>query len=238
MSIAKKYKWDENLRKDIIEWDVRNWGKVIDFIEDSQLEFKEKSVLELGARNGGLSLYYALKGAKVLCSDLNGPTKKAHELHKRYGVDEFVEYAAIDATNIPDQYKGKFDYITFKSVIGGIGSWNDLKAQKRCVACCYKCLKPGGRLIFADNMKASVLHRIARRLFVKWGKIWHYETQKEIYMLMRKFQLIDERYAGVAGCFGRNEESRNILGKIDNRFLDKIVPDSWKYIGMYIYEKK
>ena len=77
MSIAKKYKWDENLRKDIIEWDVRNWGKVIDFIEDSQLEFKEKSVLELGARNGGLSLYYALKGAKVLCSDLNGPTKKA-----------------------------------------------------------------------------------------------------------------------------------------------------------------
>lgn len=228
---------NNRLRKDIIEWDVRNWGTVIDFIEANQMDFKGKSVLELGARNGGLSLYYALKGAKVVCSDLEGPTKEAHKLHERYGVSKSVEYAAIDATDIPDKYKGKFDYITFKSVIGGIGSWNDLKAQKKCVACCYKCLKPGGRLIFADNMKASVVHRIARRLFVKWGGKWHYETKKEIHMLMRKFKLIDERYVGVAGCFGRSEESRNRLGKLDSCFLNKIVPDSWKYIGMYIYEK-
>lgn len=228
---------NNRLRKDIIEWDVRNWGTVIDFIKENHMDFKGKSVLELGARNGELSLYYALKGAKVVCSDLEGPTKDAHDLHKRYGVSNSVEYEAIDATDIPDKYKGKFDYITFKSVIGGIGSWNDLKAQKKCVACCYKCLKPGGRLIFADNMKASVVHRIARRLFVKWGGKWHYETKKEIHMLMRKFKLIDERYVGVAGCFGRSEESRNRLGKLDSCFLNKIVPDSWKYIGMYIYEK-
>ena len=52
-----------------------------------------------------------------MCSDLEGPTKDAHELHKRYGVSNSVEYEAIDATDIPDKYKGKFDYITFKSVI-------------------------------------------------------------------------------------------------------------------------
>lgn len=211
---------------------------MIDFIENNKMNFKGKNVLELGVRNGGLSLYYALKGAKVVCSDLNGLTKEAHELHKRYRVSNSVEYAVIDATNILDKYKGKFDYITFKSVIGGIGSWNDLKVHKRCVACCYKCLKPGGRLIFADNMKASVFHRIARRLFVKWGGKWHYETKKEIYMLMRKFELIEERYVGVAGCFGRSEEGRNRLGKLDKLLFNKIVPDSWKYIGMYIYEKK
>lgn len=57
-------------------------------------------------------------------------------------------------------------------------------------------------------------------------------------MLMRKFKLIDEKYVGVVGCFGRSEESRNRLGKLDSCFLNKIVPDSWKYIGMYIYEKK
>ena len=108
---------NNRLRKDIIEWDVRNWGTVIDFIKENHMDFKGKRVLELGARNGGLGLYYALKGAKVVCSDLEGPTKDAHELHKRYGVSNSVEYEAIDATDIPDKYKGKFDYITFKSVI-------------------------------------------------------------------------------------------------------------------------
>lgn len=226
MSVSIKHRYGENIYRDIIEWDVENWGTMIDFIEQNKMDFKGKSVLELGARNGGLSLYYALKGAKVVCSDLEGPTKEAHELHKKYGVNDAVEYAAIDATDIPDEYALKFDYITFKSVIGGIGSWNDLKAQKECVACCYKCLKPGGRLIFADNMKASIVHYAARRLFVSWGTRWHYETQKEIYMLMRKFKLIDERYVGVAGCFGRSEKSRNQLGKLDRRFFNKIVPDS------------
>lgn len=194
---------------------------VIDFIETNQMESKGKSVLELSAHNGGLSLYYDLKGAKVVCSDLNEPTEEAQELHKRYQVSDSVEYAAIDATDIPDKYKEKFDYITFKSVIGGIGSRNDLKAQKKCVACCYKCLKPGGRFIFADNMKTFMLHRVARRLFVKWGGKWYYETKKEIYMLMWKFKLVDERYVGVVGCFGRSEESRNRLGKIDGRFFKR-----------------
>ena len=165
---------------------------VIDFIETNQMESKGKSVLELSAHNGGLSLCYDLKGAKVVCSDLNEPTEEAQELHKRYQVSD-----------------------------GGIGSWNDLKAQKKCVACCYKCLKPGGRFIFADNMKTFMLHRVARRLFVKWGGKWYYETKKEIYMLMWKFKLVDERYVGVVGCFGRSEESRNRLGKIDGRFFKR-----------------
>lgn len=159
----------EELKRDIVEWDVTNWGKVIDFIENNNMDFNEKSILEIGARNGGLSLYYALRGANVVCSDLNGPTEQAHILHEKYGVSDRIEYADIDATKIPDRYKEQFDYITFKSVIGGIGSWNDLKAQKSAVASCYECLKPGGRLIFADNMVGSPLHCLARHLFVKWG---------------------------------------------------------------------
>lgn len=230
---------NENLKRDIIEWDVLNWGRFIDFIEEHSMDFEGKTVLEVGARNGGLSLYFALKGAKVVCSDLNGPTEQAHRLHERYGekVCDLIDYAEIDATDIPDEYWGKFDYITFKSVIGGIGSWNDIEGQKSCIACCKKCLKPGGRLIFVDNMVASPLHRLSRRLFVKWGKRWHYETKKEIHMFFKDFRLIDERYVGYWGCFGRSEKGRNRLAKLDICF-DRYIPDSQKYIGMYIYEKE
>ncbi len=229
---------DIELKKDIIEWDIVNWGKFIDFIENENIDFKNKKVLELGARDGGLSLYFALKGAYVTCTDINGPTEKAYELHRRYKVVDNVEYAAVDGINIQAEYFGKYDYVVFKSVIGGIGSFNNYKAQKACVNGVYKCLKPGGRLIFVENMQASPLHRFARKKFVKWGKKWHYESRQEIHKLMKQFTLVKEKYVGVLGCFGRSEAGRENLGKIDTIIFDKIVPDSWKYIGMYIYKKR
>ena len=57
-------------------------------------------------------------------------------------------------------------------------------------------------------------------------------------MLMEKYKLIDEKYTGVLGCFGRTEATREKLGKIDSCFFDKVFPNSWKYIGMFIYEKE
>ena len=47
---------DIELKKEIIEWDVINWGKFIDFIESANIDFNGKKVLEVGARDGGLSL--------------------------------------------------------------------------------------------------------------------------------------------------------------------------------------
>lgn len=228
---------DYKLKCDVIEWDVENWGKFIDFIEKRNIDFNNKKVLELGARDGGLSLYFALKGAYVTCTDLEGPTAKANVLHERYNVADRVTYEAVDGTDIPDKYYGQYDYVVFKSVIGGIGSFNDYDKQKACVDGIYQCLKPGGMLVFVENMQASFLHRFARKTFVKWGKSWHYENRKEIHELMKDFLLIEEKYAGVLGCFGRSEKGREKLGRVDTAVFDRILPDSCKYIGMYIYNK-
>lgn len=154
---------------DIIEWDTVNWAKFLDFIDESKIDFQGKRILAIGERNGGMSLFFALKGAEVLCSDLNGPTEKAHILHKKYGVNSQIQYAAVNAVTIPEEFDGQFDVVTFKSVIGGIGYNNNYQAQKQCIESIYRVLKENGVCIFADNMRGSIMHRVLRRAFVPWG---------------------------------------------------------------------
>lgn len=202
---------------------------------------KGKQVLELGARNGGLSLYYALKGANVLCTDVkgNGLYSKAVKLHKEYNVSQNVEYETIDATDIPEKYNGFFDVITFKSVIGGVGSLGGgYEKQQAMVDSIERCLKPGGLVIFADNMQATKVHGFCRMKFRKHGMRWHYETEKEIEELFAGFKLLDKCYYGFLGCFGVNEFMRNVLGNIDTIVFERICPDRWKYIGVYIFQKQ
>lgn len=50
---------------DVIEWDVVNWGKFLKFIEKQNIEISDKHILELGARRGGLSLYFANRGGAL-----------------------------------------------------------------------------------------------------------------------------------------------------------------------------
>jgi 2-polyprenyl-3-methyl-5-hydroxy-6-metoxy-1,4-benzoquinol methylase len=59
---------------DIIGWDIDNWSKFLLFCERF-LDHNPagKQALEVGAREGGLSLYLALKGYEVVCSDLEIP---------------------------------------------------------------------------------------------------------------------------------------------------------------------
>ena len=225
-----------------IEWDIVNWGKFLKFIEDNDINFKGKNVLEIGSRNGGLSLYCANKGAFVVCSDLNGPTVNASKLHEVNGVTDLIEYKAIDATNIPHNYDNFFDIVIFKSVLGGIGSYNNYTKQQACVDSIYNCLKKNGKVIFAENMHASQLHTFFRKMSAKSGvefrNRWHYENEQEIFQLFSKFALLGKKYVGFLGCFGRNEWQRNFLGQIDSAVFDLILPDKWRYIGMYLFEKK
>ena len=222
---------------DIIEWDSVNWAKFLDFIDESKFDFQGKKVLAIGERNGGISLFFALKGAEVLCTDLDGPTEEAHVLHKKYGVDSQICYAAINAVNIPEEYNGQFDVVTFKSVIGGIGHNNNYRAQEQCVDSIYRVLKTNGVCIFADNMRGSIMHRALRKAFVPWGGTWHYETDKEIMELFHRFQLLQTRKFGVFGTLGRSEPQRRFLGKLDTMIFDKLLPNTSKYIGAYIFQK-
>jgi 2-polyprenyl-3-methyl-5-hydroxy-6-metoxy-1,4-benzoquinol methylase len=109
--------------KDIVVWDIVNWSKAIKYWENNiSVSNKGHECLELGLSKGGLSLWLALNGNKVLCTDLNGPEKAAYKIHEKYDCTSKITYGSIDATNIP--FEERFDVIVFKSILGGISSNN------------------------------------------------------------------------------------------------------------------
>jgi ubiquinone/menaquinone biosynthesis C-methylase UbiE len=226
-----------NLIKDVIEWDVRNWSKSLNYwLEETSLELMDRKALEIGSRNGGLSLWLAKQGCKVTCSDVNGPSEKAKEIHQKHGIDHLVEYKGIDATNIPYENEA-FDIVVFKSVLGGIGSNNNKDAQYKAINEIYRVLKPGGELFFAENLVASPLHTFLRKNFTSWGENWRYLSISEIEEFLNPFS--DKKYlsTGFLAALGRSEKQRDILGLIDHLFVNKITPRNWKYIVVGLAKK-
>jgi len=218
---------DNELIKDIIQWDVFSWKKAIDFWENNINWDKVNIALEIGARDGGLSLWLALKNKNVICSDI-GISEKAIQLHKKYNINHLVSYQVIDATNIP--YENYFDVVVLKSVLGGIGSFENFYSQQKAIQEIHKSLKKGGKFLFAENLKASKIHQIARKKFTKWGKRWKYLTIEEMHSLLSIFSDYTINTTGFLAAFGRTELQRNFLAKIDNFIFNKITPKNWHYI--------
>ncbi|WP_158589528.1 class I SAM-dependent methyltransferase [Butyrivibrio sp. CB08] len=223
---------------DITEWDTVNWGKAIKWIDGLNLDINGKKVLEMGARNGGMSLYFANRGAFCTCTDLFIPGEKAKNKHRKWKVDNRISYAALDATEdkIPEKYINSFDIVTFKSVLGGVGSYENVDNEKKMVELIGRVLTDNGIVVFIENMKASDLHVMLRRIFRKHGHRWHYQTDLNINELFKDYILIDKKYYGYLGLFGPTEKTRKILGRIDI-FFEAIIPDKWKYLGAYVYRK-
>lgn len=225
---------DKRTIKDIISWDVVNWSKALDYWEKNQdLTGGGLQCLELGGREGGLSLWLALKGHRVICSDLNSPEKNASQVHQAYDCKSLISYEAINATAIP--YQNEFDLVVFKSVLGGIAGQDNSLKQKT-IEEIYKALKPGGVLLFAENMESSFLHRFFRKHFVNWGKNWNYLKTDEMPDLFSSFKSLDYISVGFLAAFGRTETQRTILGKLD-RIVEKFVSPDKRYILIGVAKK-
>ncbi len=214
--------------RNFIEWDVENWSKAIDFW-DKHIDLKDKNYccLDVGGRNGGLSLWLALQGNNVICSDLENPRKNAEKLHKKFNCADRISYKAINALNIP--FENNFDVVIFKSIIGGISKNKNDALKRKIISEIFKSLKPGGFLLFAENLQGSIFHILARRLFVKWGRSWNYLHFEEINDLLSEFDSVKYETVGFLGLFGRTEKQRWLLGKVDH-YLCKIIPTSKRYI--------
>ena len=112
---------DYKVKKDILGWDVVNWLKALKYWEKYCDLFQQKYLcLEIGSgkSSGGLSLWLALNGNYVICSDLKSPRKCSHPIHQKYNCIYQIEYQSIDAVSIP--YNNYFDIVAFKSDLGGI----------------------------------------------------------------------------------------------------------------------
>ena len=217
------------LLSDYVEWDVRNWSATLDFWQaHSTQSFAGASALEIGSRHGGLSLWLAMQGASVICSDLNGPSERAVEQHRARGVSHLVEYSALDATNTP--YQEEFDIVLFKSVLGGIGGHGGRDSQRTAIREMHKALKKGGELFFAENLIASPAHQFFRGKFVPWSAKWRYVSVADMEEFLSPFSQVNLFTIGFAGAFGRNEAQRSCLGLFDKVLFDHLVPRNWKYI--------
>jgi SAM-dependent methyltransferase len=215
---------------DVIEWDVGSWSQAL-VLWDRVLRGRAvpQTVLEIGSRHGGLSLYFAIKGYSVVCSDIGGPAAEAAALHDRYGVGASVTYADVDVTAIPYP-EATFDIVAFKSVLGAIRVEPVLDAQRLAVREIHRVLKPGGLLLFAENLAASPLHVWLRGRFTQWGARWQYPTAAELRSLLNGFASAELETVGFLAALGRTERQRRTLHKIDRAILP-VIPSNYRYVG-------
>lgn len=225
----------KDFSKDIIQWDINSWSRAWIYWEKEMNWTNVRNALELGGNQGGLSLWLATKGINTICSDLKDVRVTAEPLHLKYDVSQFITYQDIDAANIP--YENHFDIIVFKSIIGGIGRNDNYEIQKRVFKEIYKSLKPGGKLLFAENLIGSPLHRQFRKKYVNWGNSWRYVSLDELKTFLQPFASYEIKTTGVMSTFGRNEGQRIVFSAIDKFVLNKLTPDNWKYIGYGVAEK-
>lgn len=217
-----------SLSKEIVEWDVVNWARALPFWERTISHDAPLDCLELGARRGGLSLWLALQGHRVLCSDLKDNRSAAEPLHRSHGVEAHVAYESIDATAIP--YENRFDVIAFKSMLGGVAWDGDIRRQVAAMQSIYRALRPGGVLLFAENLSGNPLHRLLRRRFVRWNSVWRYVTIAEMLEFLEPYTDVRWRTTGVTGLLGRSNRVSNVLGKLDGALWNRIVPPASRYI--------
>ena len=221
--------------KDALGWDVENWGRALNYWDKRLPESLEgMTCLELGANKGGLSLWLADKKATVVCSDLADTETRSKELHSRFQVDGKIFYEDINALKIP--YSETFDVVVFKSILGGIARNGQSEKRHECIAEIYSALKPGGLLLFSENLVSTSAKRFLRKKFVPWGADWNYLKMNETKDLLKDFSSVESESTGLLGALGKGEKMRSSFGKLDG-ILAPIIPNKWNYIWYGVAKK-
>ena len=227
---------DDVLVDEIFTWDVKTWSKALPVWERGLGSGTALTCLEIGAGPGGPSLWLALKGHTVVCSNRQDTEAMAAPLHEKYGVRDRIEYRDIDATDIP--YENHFDIIVFKSVLGGIGAAGGLDLQDEAVRQMHKALKPGGRLLFAENLRATPVHRVARAIAYRIRRSsWRFLTLAELERMLGVFSRREVTTTGALGVFGTTEARRRSLAAVDQLFASRLTPKRWRYVAFGVATK-
>lgn len=227
----------QDLLTAVMEWDVFTWAGCLDYWRPqlSHRTDRPQRVLAIGERQGGLSLWFALQGYDVVCTDVFPPHASARQMHARFGVSDRITYAAVDALSLPFP-DASFDVVTAKSVIGGLKldrrdpSTRTLATQQRAIDEARRVLRPGGWYLGAENLIGSRLHQWGRLL--KNGKRprWRYLTPGEIDHLFQRYARTEYTTAGLIGTrWSRPWVNR--LAAATDRLLTPLTPASTRYVG-------
>jgi SAM-dependent methyltransferase len=217
---------------DIFGWDVITWSSSLEHWQcHATVDLTSSTALEIGAgESGGLSLWLALQGCDVICSTLGEVSARVRALHRRYGVAHRVRYASVDVLALDT--REAFDVIAFKSVLGGIGARDRMDRQQDAIRRLHGALKPGGNLLFAENLAATRAHAAFRGRFGAGKDGWRYPTVREMSDLLRPFAAAHCRTAGFLGARGATDLQRRASGAVDAFLCRWIVPAAWQYVMM------
>jgi hypothetical protein len=219
-----------DLLSDIFGWDVITWSPSLEHWQrHATVDFTRSTALEIGAgQSGGVSLWLALQGCEVVCSTIGGVPERVRALHRRYGVAHRVRYSSLDVLELSEE--NAYDVIAFKSVLGGIGANGRADLQARAIARLHAALKPGGNLLFAENLAATRVHAALRMRFGAGKDGWRYLTTREMARLLRPFSAVHYRTSGFFGAWGSSEMQLRMSGAVDGLLCRWLVPASWQYV--------
>jgi ubiquinone/menaquinone biosynthesis C-methylase UbiE len=209
------------------EWDVHNWSKGVPLWNEALKDKPFKTALELGSWNGGMSLWLARNyNLDILCTDLNSPEVRAKKLHDKYELKGSISYKAMNLLKL-DLPDNSFDIVIFKSLLGAMLTYeNQALAMKEI----YRVLKPGGVFLFAENVRGTLVHMTARRLFAHYGRTWRYMHITELKRMMEEYSYSKIRTAGFCSILMPGK-LKNIGQKIDDLIDRKNLLPGMKYIA-------
>lgn len=215
--------------EDVLQWQHYLWQIALLYWDNVTKweELKDGIGLELGAREGGLSLWLAKKKIHVVCSDIQPSFDKARLLHSKYNVQNQIQYEVIDATQIP--YENYFDIIVLKSVLGGIGANHQVDKQVKTIEEIHRALKPGGYFLFVENAQGTMMHQMLRK-FRPWSVYWNYPTYSFFQKCLSKyFSYYDIQGFGFLGVCAPIPFFQRVLLPVD-KFLSKFIPNNMQAI--------
>lgn len=214
---------------EILGWDVGTWSVALDawrpYIESVGTTL---DCLEVGAGPGGPSLWMASHGHEVTCTNRSDSRALASPLHEQFSQSSRISYHDIDVTDIP--WRDRFDVVVFKSVIGGVQPLGR-EGRSRALGEIRRALRPGGVLLYAENVRATALHGLARAAARRRRSgPWHYPTLAELESELSEFSVHTLETTGVLAMFGLTEGQRRLFTRVDRRVLNRL-PPSWRYVA-------
>jgi len=126
------------------------------FILEQMGPLNGKRVLDIGAGLGESSVYFALQGARVTCTDVSAEMVDfACRLARHNGVELEGVVAAGEHLNVPEDF---FDFAYVANTIHHVGDKRQLFQQ------IHSALRPGGKFFSIDPLRYNPVIQIYRRI--------------------------------------------------------------------------
>lgn len=148
---------------------------------------------------------------------------------------QLTSYAVADMLDLPVR-PGSLDVVLSKSVLGAIARHDRLDRAWDAIESARTSLKSGGEYWFAENLRGSAAHSVARRIGGAARGGWHYPTLHQIRELFASYESLELTTTGVLAAFGRTERQREKLSRIDTRLQGRTAR-RWHYVAFGVARK-